>query len=169
MTDWGAVSSWVAAGISVTAFGAGTGRAIWSRPQVDWALTGDMGWPGKLTDMTLVGNGKIFNFGDGNAHRVTVHVQRGSCKPGVLGTSPLLKPGDAIEFDLNVHADDYETSVVWVTWTSPPIRRNREKTSRRIPVRDPFSQSDVMQQRLDNHKKIVAFVQRDIELSADDA
>jgi hypothetical protein len=69
MTNWGAVSSWVAAGISVTAFGASTVRAIWNRPQVDWALMGLMKWPNYhiAGNYRLEGLATISNFGDGDA------------------------------------------------------------------------------------------------------
>jgi hypothetical protein len=162
-TDWGAVSSWVATGISVTVFGAGTVRAMWNRPQVDWALTGEMRWPGQMTDTRLTGKGTVSNFGDGDAHRVTLHVRRGSYDPDVLCTSPLLKPGDALEFELSVDADSYDATTVWVTWTSPPIRRRREKTSSKMLVHDHMNQTDTMRQRRVNRKAVIAFVERDLE------
>jgi hypothetical protein len=136
LTDWGAVSSWVAAGISVTVFGAGTARAWWNRPQVDWALSGELGWPNYSDPEAkwLQGKLALSNFGDGPAHRVSVHIQRSHYKAGVLATAPLLKPGDALEFETGVHAEDFKSTHVWATWTAPPIRRRRERTSQRLAI-----------------------------------
>lgn len=129
MTDWGAVSSWVAAGLSITAFGAGTVRAWWNRPQVDWALTGLMKWPNydRPGFNWLEGIAKVSNFGDGNAHRISVHIHRGTAELSqVIATSPLMKPGDDLEFPIGVGADHWDNTHVWMTWTPPPIRRRRE-------------------------------------------
>jgi hypothetical protein len=131
-----AVSSWVAAAISVAAFVAGIIRAWWNRPEVDWTLTGHMGWPNKSNPAAawLEGGGVVSNFGDGAAHRVSVHLQRGNSDSDVVGTTPLLKPGDKLEFAFGVRAEDWDTSHLWMTWTPPPIRRRRELTSRRFPI-----------------------------------
>lgn len=135
MTNWGAVSSWVAAGISVTAFGAGTVRSIWNRPQVDWALRGEIGWPHyhQPGSFWMEGMASFSNFGDGPAHRVAVHIHRGDAELSqVLASSPLVRPGEAIEFTAGCVPNDWDSTYLWVAWTPPPIRRHRERTSTKL-------------------------------------
>lgn len=156
VTDWGAVSSWVAAGISVTAFGAGTVRAIWNRPQVDWALTGEMKWPnrGSVPDdekgrVWLETLATISNFGDGDAHRVSVHIHRGDAPESqILATHPLLKPGDKLDINVGVLAQHWDNTHIWLTWTSPPIRRHREQSSPRLLVSEHLEQSKGMRENM---------------------
>lgn len=149
MADLGTVSSWVAAAVSIGAFAATAGRAWWYRPHVDWALSGEMNWPPDRGIPFLSGKGVLSNFGDGNAHRVTVHVQRGNkFNPAVLTTSPLLRPGESVSFDISCPVEMWESAVVWVTWTPPPIRRRRESTSSRFSIADHMEQSEVMKDKM---------------------
>jgi hypothetical protein len=138
MTNVGAVSSWVAAGVSVATFGAGTLRAWWNRPQVDWTLEGKLGSSdlrGRHGSPWMKGTGTFTNFGDGPAHRVSVHIHRGgTAKTEMLGSASLLRPGERIQFEFGVSADQWDETYLWVTWTRPPIRRHREATSARLPV-----------------------------------
>ncbi|MGD9620611.1 MAG: hypothetical protein AB7G47_10110 [Mycolicibacterium sp.] len=157
MTDWGAVSSWVAAGISMATFGAGTIRAWWNRAEVEWALSADlkMGrFGGESTWME--GSGTFLNFGDGPAHRVSVFIHRANTnakKSQLLATSPLVKPGDVVEFDFGVSIEHLDDTHVWVTWTPPPIRRRREVSSPRIALKDHVQLSDNAGQRVESYRK----------------
>ncbi len=95
MTDWGAVSSWVAAGLSLGALGVTVGRSWWTRPQVDWSLRGELKWPNYAQPEAtfMEGRAEFLNFGDGPAHRVSVHIKRAHYDEQVMATSPLVKPG----------------------------------------------------------------------------
>jgi hypothetical protein len=126
MTNWGAVSSWIAAAISAGAFGGTTARAWWYKPMVDWSLTGD-----------------------GIAHRVAVHVRRGDAPESqVLKTSPLMESGDTLDFTVGCMNEHWDTTVVWVTWTPPPIRRRRERTSEKLLIAEHLEQSLLMRERM---------------------
>lgn len=46
------------------------------------------------------GLASVSNFGDVDAHRVSVHLQRGDYEPQIIATHPMLKPGDKLDFDL---------------------------------------------------------------------
>jgi len=70
----GTISSRVAAAITLATVGFSTARAIWNRPIVNWTLVGEMQDPSRgSTGSYLRGKGTVSNFGDGDAHRVTVH------------------------------------------------------------------------------------------------
>src|SRR5258708_7890325 len=118
MANWGAVSSWVAAGLSAATFGAGSVRTWWDRPQGDWAL-----------------DGLLKARGRGPAHRVSVYIRRGdSPETQTLASVSLVKPGDSIQLKFGVFAEHWDDTYLWVKWTPPPIRRHREKTSGKLPV-----------------------------------
>jgi hypothetical protein len=150
MADVGAISSWVAAGISLGALAVTTGRAWWSRPQVDWSLSGKLGWPHyeQTGFHWLEGSAAFSNFGDGPAHRVSVHIQRDGRTPQILATAPLVLPGSAVEFTAGCIAAHLETTHVWVTWTPPPIRRRREVKSQVLRLRDHVTLTDNAERRL---------------------
>jgi hypothetical protein len=153
-TDWGAVSSWVAASISVTAFGAGTVRAWWNRPQVDWALGGELRMPRHPHSDWLEGALTISNFGDGPAHRVSIHIQRGGRPPiQVVATAALVKPGDSFEFFTGVMLYEFESTHMWASWTPPPIRRRRERTSAKLLIADTVTLSDLAKGELERLKQ----------------
>ena len=148
MTNWGAVSSWIAAAISAGAFGATTARAWWYRPMADWSLSGLMKAPEHIPRW-LEGQASIANFGDGLAHRVAVHIHRGDAPESqVLKTSPLMRPGDTLNFAVGCMDKHWDTTVVWMTWTPPPIRRRRERTSKRLLIAEHLEQSDLMREKM---------------------
>jgi hypothetical protein len=167
MTNWGAVSSWIAAAISAGAFGGTTARAWWYKPMVDWSWP-DPGWLSQVDQFSgsgqslsglmkapqgrpnwLEGQATIANFGDGIAHRVAVHVRRGDAPQSqVLKTSPLMQSGDTLDFTVGCSNQHWDTTVVWVTWTPPPIRRRRERTSKQFLTAEHLEQSDLMRQRM---------------------
>ena len=150
MTDWGAVSSWVAAALSLGALGVTVGRSWWIRPQVDWSLRGELKWPNydRPGFTFMEGQAEFANFGDGPAHRVSVHIKRGHYNEQVLATSPLVKPGDGIAFTAGCGAGILDDTHVWVTWTPPPIRRRREVSSPRFLLKDHVTLSDIATQKL---------------------
>ena len=151
MTNLGAVSSWVAAAVSVATFGAGTARAWWNRPQVDWALDGKLSWPNsdRPGHTWLEGGGTFTNFGDGPAHRVSVHIHRGDApQTQMLASASLLRPGEAIQFKFGVMAQHWDDTHVWVTWTPPPIRRRREQTSAKLAIDQHVELTDSAQRRM---------------------
>lgn len=140
--DAGTVSSWVAAAISLSSVGGAAAWSWWSRPQIDWLPAGHLrvrdrgdGW------FKVVGS--VSNFGDGNAHRVSVWIRRAKrYQPDRLATSPLLKPGEALEFEANLHFDCLHEAEMWMTWTPAPIRRRREHMGHRFSVEKTFPPSD---------------------------
>lgn len=139
----------------MTAFGAGTVRAIWNRPLVDWSLSGAIGWPSSSPESSwMEGKGlKFSNFGDGPAHRVAVHIHRGNAKLSqVLTTAPMIDPGEAIEFTAGVSAEHWDSSYLWITWTQPPIRRHRERSSARLLMPEHLDLTDYAKDRLERYR-----------------
>jgi hypothetical protein len=115
---------------------------------VDWSLSGLMKAPQDRPHW-LEGAATVSNFGDGIAHRVAVHIRRGDApEPQVIGTSPLMKPGDTLDFVVGCVNEHWETTVVWITWTPPPIRRRRERTSQRLLIAEHLEQSELMRRRM---------------------
>ncbi|MDO3126502.1 hypothetical protein P5V43_05225 [Mycobacteroides abscessus subsp. bolletii] len=87
--------------------------------------------------------GSLSNFGDGNAHRVTLWLQRArQYDAQALAEVSLLRPGDTTTFQFNVAAEDWSETELWVTWTPPPLRRRSEVTSRRYRAEDVFELTD---------------------------
>jgi hypothetical protein len=146
----GTISSWVAAGIALATVGLSTARAIWNRPIVNWTLVGEMQTVGSY----VRGNGTVSNFGDGDAHRVTVYLSPSAAHPEgeVLARSPLLKPGDSLEIDFNVGELVYDYTSIWVTWTNPPIRRHRQKKSE-MPLNKHLPESESFRWHIDRRRR----------------
>jgi hypothetical protein len=115
---------------------------------VDWSLSGLMKAPQQMP-YWLEGQATIANFGDGIAHRGTVHVRRGDAPQSqVLKTSPLMQSGDTLDFTVGCMNEQWDTTVVWVTWTPPPIRRRRERTSQKLLIAAHLEQSELMRRRM---------------------
>jgi len=133
LKDWGTYTSWIAAAIAVLTYSATLFRAWWNRPIADWAFTGKLNGPRPESDWLHVEEATVSNFGDGNAHRVSVWLQRApAATPECIATIPVLKPGDTFELKKSmVRVDHVETAEVWVTWTPPPLRHRKPDTSTR--------------------------------------
>jgi hypothetical protein len=102
----------------------------------------------------LQGDATVSNFGDGIAHRVAVHIHRGDAPESeVIATSPLMRPGDKLDFMPGCINEHWDTTVVWITWTPPPIRRRRERTSQRLLIAEHLGQSDLMRERMKKLKE----------------
>ena len=61
---------------------------------------------------------------------------------------PAHAASDTLDFTAGVHADGWDTTVIWVTWTPPPIRRRREQTSTRLLIAEHLNQSDMMRDHM---------------------
>jgi hypothetical protein len=125
--------------------------------QTDCQLTlvGEMQTPSTFTTAThLRGNGTVSNFGDGDAHRVTVYICPTAAPPGyeVLARSPLFKPGDSLEIDINVGELVYDYTSIWVAWTNPPIRRHRQKKVE-MPLNKHLTESQLLRIHIDRRQR----------------
>lgn len=128
---------------------------MWNRPIVNWTLDGEMQTPSTGSIGThLRGKGTVSNFGDGDAHRVTVYISPKAAHPEgeVLARSPLLKPGDSLEIDINVGELMYDYTSIWVTWTNPPIRRHRQKKSE-MPLNKNLTESQLLRIHIDQRRR----------------
>jgi hypothetical protein len=79
--------------------------------------------------------------------------RRGRITPADIAFSPLMQPGDTLDFKVDCVLDDWETTVVWVTWTAPPIRRRRERTSQKFLIAKHLNLSDAMRERMKKLKE----------------
>lgn len=151
----GTISSWVAAAISLATVGFSTARAMWNRSIVDWVLVGEMQTPvtGSIGS-SLRGKAVVSNIGDGDAHRVTVYIgPRAHTDAEVLARSPLLKPGDSLEMNIDVGELVYDHTSIWVTWTYPPIRRHRQKKSPEMPLNKHLNESQLLRIHVDRRRR----------------
>ena len=120
---------------------------------VDWSLSGVMQALHERPSL-VQGHATFSNFGDGIAHRVVVRIHRGDApEHEVIAFSPLMQPGDTLDFKVDCVLDDWETAVVWVTWTAPPIRRRRERTSQKFLIAKHLNLSDAMRERMKKLKE----------------
>jgi hypothetical protein len=135
--DWAAVTSWIGAGVALATAILTIGREWWRRPQVDWTISGEVSQPDRLVPHSVEAVCIVSNFGDGNAHRVSVHVQRGDApRASIEASSPLLRPGDNVKVTFRAAVVDWPDTTVFITWTPPPIRRRKEHTSEPQRVAD---------------------------------
>lgn len=152
--DAGTVSSWVAAGISLSSVGGAALWSWWNRPVIDWLPSGNLGRNRKPGNWVHL-DGSMGNFGDGNAHRVSVWYRRSPRhEPERISTSPLLKPGDSIDFQTHVHLDTLDQSVVWVTWTPAPLRHRSECTHEPLLIEEEFELDDWAQSTVEMFRAI---------------
>lgn len=149
--DSAAISAWVAAFAAFISLAATTftiGRAWWLRTQADWSLLGEVRHPHGQGNM-LEAKCKLSNFGDGDAHRVAVHLRRAEqFESFVCATTALLRPGDVFEFNFMVRIADWQRAAVWVTWTPPPIRRRRQLISGHLHPHECLTPTDLARQAL---------------------
>lgn len=126
--DWGTLSSWIAAGISLASLGGVVGRAWWTRSTVDWEFVGEVN-PAR-SGMRFAGT--VSNFGDGPAHRVSVYLHRASGETDRIAFAAFVEPGDSVEWSTVLTFDDIDDGAeLSVGWTPQPIRRRSEVTSAR--------------------------------------
>ncbi|WP_147291882.1 hypothetical protein [Corynebacterium amycolatum] len=150
--DFGTVSSWVAAGISFASVGGAALWSWWNRPLVDWSFTGELSNPSR-DGKRLIIYGSCGNFGDGNAHRVSVWIHRDAeYREQKIATSPLLRPGDSLEFETSLRFEDFCNAVVFVQWTPAPIRRRTERRSARFRVASEFEPTPFVDSLLRKHQ-----------------
>lgn len=142
--DLGTVSSWVAAAISFASAGGAVLWSWWNRPKVDWLFTGKIVNPSQDRQQLVI-RGECGNFGDGNAHRVSVWILR---SPAVeaqrIATTPLLRPGETMAFEATMHVGSLDRAEVFARWTPAPIRRRNERTSDSFLARDVFELSSLV-------------------------
>ncbi|ALC05957.1 hypothetical protein CDES_07760 [Corynebacterium deserti GIMN1.010] len=116
----------------------------WNRPKVDWLFTGKIANPSQDRQQLVI-RGDCGNFGDGNAHRVSVWIQRSSkVESERIATAPLLRPGEAVSFETTMHIAGLDRASVFVRWTPAPIRRRNERTSESYSTRDVFELSPLV-------------------------
>jgi len=131
--------------------------SVVDQPIVTWTLDGEMQTPPTVspTPVThLRGKGTVSNFGDGDAHHVAVYICPKAAPPGyeVLARSPLLKPGDSLEIDINVGELVYVYTSIWVTWTPPPIRRHRQKKFE-MPLNKHLTESQLLRIHIERRQR----------------
>ncbi|MFI6779066.1 hypothetical protein [Nocardia sp. NPDC050412] len=142
MADWGTYSSWGAAGISAGVLGVSVWRDWWHRPLADWSVSGRMVSVSQMPSVSgafrpndsyyVFGMASVVNFGDGDAHRVSVNLRdRPGADVRIIGAASLLRPGERLDVHFAIEVSDWTASLseMWVTWTPPPIRRRRVQTS----------------------------------------
>jgi hypothetical protein len=124
------VTAWIGAGVALATAVLTIGREWWTRPQVNWTISGEVSQPDRLVPHSVEATCTVSNFGDGNAHRVAVHVRRGATRrASTEATSPLLRPGDDMRVTFRTVVGDWSDTTIFITWTPPPIRRRKERTS----------------------------------------
>lgn len=130
--DWGTLSSWIAAAISLTSLGGVIVRAWWNRSMVDWEFAGEV----RPAQGGLRFAGTVSNFGDGPAHRVVVYVHRpGADRAERIGFAAFVEPGTGVEWSTVLTLDDLDDgATLSVGWTPPPIRRRSEVETPRWPM-----------------------------------
>ena len=161
----GALSSWAGAVVSILTVGGGAIRSWRRRPLVDWILTGAMDSPTELTQTWLQGEVTVANIGDGDAHRVAVHIgPRFPDRSQILERRPLLKPGDSITTRIGAADTNYDNTAIWVTWTDPPIRRHREQTSRHMLLAEHITENPRVRVHIDNREAVREWVANDPQI-----
>lgn len=147
--NWATLSAWIGAAVALATAIATAGREWWTRPMADWTVTGDVSQPDGLGPDVVRASLTVWNFGDGNAHRVSVYVRRGErCPPERKATSPLLRPGDSVAVAFGALTADWPSTTIFITWTPPPIRRHKEHTSEPLRVESETVPTDRARQAL---------------------
>lgn len=146
--DLGTISSWVAAGISFTSLAAGALWKWWTRPTVSFLWKGVYRNPSQDKRHLLAG-GTVGNYGDGNAHKVSVWIRRGpQYEAQRVAVAPLLCPGDTLEFETSLSIDQLDFAQLWVEWTPAPLRHRTERTTQPELLQEVLSPSDFLRWHL---------------------
>lgn len=149
--DLGTISSWVAAAISFTSLAAGALWKWWTRPTVSFLWKGDYRNPSQ--DMIrILAAGTVGNYGDGNAHKVSVWIRRGpQYEAQRIAVAPLLRPGETLEFEASLRVDQLDFAQLWVEWTPAPLRHRTERTTQPELLRNVLSPSEFLRRYLKDH------------------
>lgn len=122
----------------------------WNRPRADWGISGwtSIGNPPDQSSAKVIVFAELWNLGDAPAFNVRVSsadvpvsVGWGEGRPDVgmdrlrptVPTIAAIRPGESGRIVLRVILDSWDSAVLEVRWSSPPLRRGRERL-RRLPL-----------------------------------
>lgn len=176
--EWGAVSAWVAAAISLTSLGATLWLQWWRRPSVEWLLDGHVreAWDsGKRVEGRYTVFLQLVNCGDGAAYGVETRRCNGAgFTPFTVFEGGSVAPGEKVEVIMRIHLDHWQTCWVEPAYTSSPTRRHRQlRRGPRYRIAEVLADPDRFPpgydpRELRGGERLPRELQRDQESSSDD-